>query len=85
MRLTLKLIGVLLGLATTAVVAVAVFAFTLMPDLPSIDSLKDVPLKIPLRVYTSQGRLMAEFGEERRSPVIIEQVPEALVKAILAA
>jgi len=84
-RFTLKLFGVLLGLVTTAVVAVAVFTFTLMPDLPSIDSLKDVPLKVPLRVYTSQGRLMAEFGEERREPVSIEQVPEALVKAILAA
>ncbi len=85
MRFTLKLVGVLLGLVTTAMVAVAVFTFTLMPDLPSIDSLKDVPLKVPLRVYTSQGRLMAEFGEERREPVTIEQVPETLVKAILAA
>ena len=85
MRFILKIVGVLLGLVATAMVAVAVFTFTLMPDLPSIDSLKDVPLKVPLRVYTSQGRLMAEFGEERREPVSIDQVPETLVKAILAA
>ena len=85
MRIFLKLLGVLLGLTAAVVVAVAVFTFTLMPDLPSIDSLKDVPLKVPLRVYTTQGRLMAEFGEERREPVRIEQVPEKLVQAILSA
>jgi penicillin-binding protein 1A len=84
-RFTLKLVGVLIGLVTTAIVAVGVFTFTLMPDLPTIDSLKDVPLKVPLRVYTTQGRLMAEFGEERREPVTIDQVPETLIKAILAA
>ena len=63
----------------------AVFTFTLLPDLPSVDSLKDVPLKVPLRVYTSNGQLMAEFGEERREPVHIEKVPDKLIKAILAA
>ena len=85
MRFVLKFFGVLVGLVIAAVVAVAVFTFTLLPDLPSVDSLKDVPLKVPLRVYTSNGQLMAEFGEERREPVQIEQVPDKLVHAILAA
>lgn len=84
MRLILKLFGVLLGLGAAAAVAVVMFTFTLVPDLPSVDSLKDVPLKVPLRIYTSSGRLMAEFGEERRDPVHIEQVPQTLINAILA-
>lgn len=85
MRFVLKFVGVLVGLVIAAVVAVGVFTFTLLPDLPSVDSLDDVPLKVPLRVYTFDGRLMAEFGEERREPVHIEQVPKRLVQAILAA
>lgn len=85
MRVLLKLFGVLVGLAVAATLAVAAFTFTLLPDLPSVESLKDVPLKVPLRVYTSSGRLMAEFGEERREPVRIDEVPEALTQAILAA
>ena len=84
-RFTLKLLGLLLGLGTTLVVAVAIFTFTLMPKLPTVDSIKDVPLKVPLRVFTSQGELIAEFGEERREPVSIESVPEELINAILAA
>lgn len=85
MRFVLKLVGVLFGLVVAAGIAVAFYAFTLLPNLPSIDSLKDVPLKVPLRVYTAEGSLMAEFGEERREPVMIEQVPETLIQAILAA
>ena len=82
MRFVLKLVGVLFGLVVAAGIAVAFYAFTLLPNLPSIDSLKDVPLKVPLRVYTAEGSLMAEFGEERREPVMIEQVPETLIQAI---
>ena len=55
------------------------------PQLPSIARLKDVQLQEPLRVYTHDRRLLAEFGEKRRSPVIIEEVPPLLVKAFLAA
>lgn len=84
-RFTLKLIGLLFGLGTTLVVAVAIFTFTLMPKLPTVDSIKDVPLKVPLRVFTSQGELIAEFGEERREPVSIDSVPDDLINAILSA
>ena len=42
-------------------------------------------LTIPLRVYTIDGRLIAEFGDQRRNPVPIEEAPDLLVKAILAA
>jgi penicillin-binding protein 1A len=55
------------------------------PQLPSIDLLKDVQLQVPLRIYTSDRKLMAEFGEKRRTPVQIENVPPILVQAFLAA
>jgi penicillin-binding protein 1A len=55
------------------------------PQLPSIALLKDVQLQVPLRIYTSDRKLMAEFGEKRRSPVRIEDVPPVLIQAFLAA
>ena len=66
----------------------AVLAFTLLlayPNLPSIEALTDYRPKIPLRVYTADGVLMGEFGEERRSVVKIAEVPAMLKNAILAA
>jgi penicillin-binding protein 1A len=74
--------------ATVAVVgalAVAGFILTLLPDLPDAQEIRDVQLQVPLRVYAANGELMAEFGEQRRQPVAIENVPEKLVHAILAA
>ena len=65
----------ILGLATLA--AVSLFAW---PNLPSLESLTDYRPRIPLRVYTSDGHLLAEFGEERRDVVRIAEVPlKALV------
>ena len=55
------------------------------PQLPSIELLKDVQLQVPLRVYSSDHKLMAEFGEKRRTPVRIENVPPLLIQAFLAA
>jgi penicillin-binding protein 1A len=66
----------------------AVLAFVLMlayPNLPSIEAITDYRPKIPLRVYTSDGVLIGEFGEERRSVVKIQAVPPVLKNAILAA
>jgi penicillin-binding protein 1A len=55
------------------------------PNLPTLDALTDYKPKIPLRVYTVEGVLIGEFGEERRAVVSIGEVPEPLKKAILAA
>jgi len=55
------------------------------PNLPSLEVLTDYRPKIPLRVYTTEGALIGEFGEERRSIVSIKEVPEQLKSAILAA
>lgn len=55
------------------------------PTLPSLEVLTDYRPKIPLRVYSTEGILLGEFGEERRALVKISEVPEIMKKAILAA
>lgn len=57
----------------------------LEPDLPSIDALKDIRLQVPLRIYSSNGKLIAEFGEKRREPLKYDRFPDQLIQAFLAA
>src|SRR5262245_61800386 len=80
----LVLIGAL-GLIATMVVVIAIVALVLFPTLPPINQLADADLKVPLRVYTADGELIAEFGEEKRIPVKLQDVPPQLIQAILAA
>jgi penicillin-binding protein 1A len=68
-----------------AVALFAIFVILAYPRLPSLDSLTDYRPKIPLRVFTADGYLIGEFGEERRSLVPIQEVPETMKQAILAA
>jgi penicillin-binding protein 1A len=56
----------------------------LKPALPDVDSLRDVQLQVPLRVYTRDGKLMAAIGEQRRIPVRYDQIPKKLIQAFLA-
>ena len=57
----------------------------LWPSLPSLDVLTDYRPKIPLRIYTAEGELIGEFGEEKRAVVKIKDVPQVMKAAILAA
>ena len=70
----------LMGVAVVAIVLVLTY-----PNLPTLEVLTDYRPKIPLRVYTADGHLIGEFGEERRSIVQIEDVPPVMKQAILAA
>jgi penicillin-binding protein 1A len=79
----------LLSTALTGIIVCAVLFIVLYlkiePQLPSIEQLRDVRLQEPLRIYTRDRKLLAEFGEQRRNPVRIEEVPPRLVQAFLAA
>ncbi len=55
------------------------------PSLPSLETLTDYRPNIPLRIYSAEGVLLGEFGEERRALIKISEVPEVMKKAILAA
>jgi len=57
----------------------------LAPQLPKVESLLHIKLHIPLRIYTSDGELIGEFGEKRRTPVNIKHVPDVFKNAFLAA
>ena len=57
----------------------------LAPDLPSSESMRKVELQIPLRVYTRNGALMAQIGEQRRIPVTYQEIPLIVKQAFLAA
>ncbi len=82
----LRLLLVLILIAATGVVGgVVALRMVLEPQLPDVEALRDVRLQVPLRVYTHEGKLIAEFGEKRRIPVTIEQVPPTLIQAFLAA
>ena len=71
---------VLFGLA-----AVLIVSLYIIPGLPDIETLKDVKMQVPLRIYSSEMSLIAEFGEKRRTPVKIDSLPPRLINAFLAA
>jgi penicillin-binding protein 1A len=73
------------GLAAAGVFLAGLVIALAYPNLPSLEVLTDYQPKIPLRVYTVEGALIGEFGEERRSLISIKEVPEQLKLAILAA
>ncbi|HBX57335.1 MAG TPA: peptidase [Pseudomonas sp.] len=57
----------------------------LSPSLPSVEALRSIQLQIPLRVYSSDAKLIAEFGEMRRSPIAFADIPADFTHALLAA
>jgi len=71
------------ALTAGLIMAAAAYLY-ITPQLPPIERLKEVQLQVPLRVYTSDGELIAEFGEQRRAPVRYEDLPQAVIAAILA-
>ncbi|HSH55035.1 MAG TPA: transglycosylase domain-containing protein, partial [Methylotenera sp.] len=73
---------VVLGLVIAALIALA--ATLIYPQLPSLEALTDYRPKLPLRVYSEDGYLIGEFGEERRAFVTIENVPKNMKSAVLA-
>jgi len=88
-RWPVRLLFWTLGIGAAACGSLALlllFAFAIVySNLPPIDALTDYRPKIPLRVWTADGVMIGEFGEERRDFVSIAEVPDALKNAILAA
>ncbi|GAB2798110.1 penicillin-binding protein 1A [Dyella kyungheensis] len=78
--LVLAFTGLLLGVA-----AIGVAYWLISPRLPSVAVLKDYHMQVPLRVLSADGKLIASFGETRRIPVAMGQVPDRLKHAVLAA
>lgn len=89
MNIRILNLRLLITLFATSVLVMSVMAagiyFIVVPKLPSIESLKDVQFQVPLRIYSHDDKLIAEFGEKKRTPLNIEEVPDLLINAVLAA
>ncbi len=73
------------SLALVAVGIVALTVVLLYPNLPSIEAVTDYRPKLPLRVYTAEGEVIGEFGEEKRSFVKVQDFPNVMKQAVIAA
>ncbi|MCC5881314.1 MAG: PBP1A family penicillin-binding protein [Halomonas sp.] len=75
----------LIALLSAALLSVAGAALYFAPGLPDVRQLQDFELHTPLRVFTRDGKLIGEFGEERRMAVSYDEIPEDFIEALLAA
>ena len=74
----------LASISSLCVIGASAFLY-LSPTLPAVETLRDVHLQTPLRVYTRDEKLIAEFGEKRREPVRFEDLPKDMIHAFMAA
>ncbi|MFM8575426.1 MAG: transglycosylase domain-containing protein, partial [Limnohabitans sp.] len=75
----------LIGAGLMSIVLVAGLAMVVAyPNLPDISDLADYRPKLPLRVFTAEGVLMGEFGEERRNLTPIAEIPKVMKDAVLS-
>jgi len=82
LRIAATLIVSIAGLVGLAFLATYYY---LKPTLPDVAVLRDVRLQVPLRVFSRDGKLLAQLGEQRRVPVSWEEIPAVVVQAVLAA
>lgn len=76
------LIVSLVGAAALAVVGASIY---FSPGLPDVRQLQDFELHTPLRIFTRDGKLIGEFGEERRMAIDFDEIPQDMVNALIAA
>ncbi|MFO1436203.1 MAG: penicillin-binding protein 1A [Gammaproteobacteria bacterium] len=77
--------NILLGSFLLATMAATAVVWYVLPGLPPVSALRDMRLQVPMRVYTHDGVLIGEFGEKRRIPVKLSEVPDIVIKAFLDA
>lgn len=74
----------LFSLFLIGVGSIAAAYFYVLPELPDVATLKTVKLQTPLRIYSQDGKLISQFGEKRRIPLQLDEVPPALLQAFIA-
>jgi penicillin-binding protein 1A len=76
-----------MGLLITLLAAVtsAAIQWYFIPQLPTAESLKDIRLQTPFRVYSHDGLFIAEYGEQRRLPLALHEIPPLMIQAVLSA
>ena len=84
-RIILSLLALAMGAGMAAIAVFLGLYLYYAPGLPAVDTLREVRLQTPLQVYTHDRRLIGEFAEQRREPVLISEMPERLLQAFVAA
>ena len=74
----------LLCISSASIIFIGALLY-LSPKLPPVEEILEIPLQTPLRVYTQEHKLISEFGEQKRSPITFEQIPEKFTQAIISA
>lgn len=75
----------IISLVCAITLTLSSFYLYLNPDLPPVSILKETQLQTPLKIFSQDGKLIAEFGEKRRIPVTLSEVPPTLINTILTA
>ncbi|WP_416138129.1 penicillin-binding protein 1A [Halomonas sp. HK25] len=83
--LLFSLAWLLVSLTAAVTLGVVGAALYFAPGLPDVRQLQDFELHSPLRIFTRDGKLIGEFGEERRMPVEFDEIPEDFIQALLSA
>ena len=80
----LQLLGLLLALLVVGLCCAGVALAVAYPNLPELNSVTDYQPKLPLRIYSAEGRLLGEYGDERRRFTPIRDIPQVLQDAVLS-
>ena len=83
-RAVLWVVGIASASAVALALAIALALSVAYPNLPDISDLADYRPKLPLRIYSSEGAMLGEFGEERRNLTPINEIPKVMKDAVLA-
>jgi len=83
-KVLIGLVGLAVAVAAGVLLTVAVALAMAYPNLPDVSELADYRPKLPLRVYSAEGALLGEFGEERRTLTPIQEIPKVMTDAVLA-
>ena len=79
-----RLIKICFVLFSTALLALTALYFSMRSELPSVEVLKDLQWQTPMMIYSSDDKLISQFGEKKRYPLTFEEVPQQLINALLA-
>ncbi len=83
--LVLSLFSLVVALSGAVILAVIGAAIYFSPGLPDVRQLQDFELHTPLRIFTNDGKLIGEFGEERRMAIDFDEIPQDMINALIAA
>lgn len=79
-----KIIKVIFVISALGLIVLAALYISMREDLPSVELLKDIQWQTPMQIYSADNKLISQFGEKKRYPLTLEEVPLQLINAILA-